>query len=123
VVDGQGCAARLRPTGTGREGQPIIDVWVNANAEQVELFLNDKSLGKRYARNGHQWQVPYEIAYCAGRCLTKKGRILKAQGGTAQQTRRGLWWYVQNNHAGGGKDTVLNISVLDKKRTGRTHSE
>ena len=33
----------------GKEGQPI-DVWVNTNADNVELFLNGKSLGqKRYA--------------------------------------------------------------------------
>jgi beta-galactosidase len=30
----------------GKEGQPI-DVWVNSNADEVELFLNEKSLGKR----------------------------------------------------------------------------
>ncbi|MGE5520201.1 MAG: glycosyl hydrolase 53 family protein, partial [Candidatus Dadabacteria bacterium] len=44
----------------GKEGQPI-DVWVNSNAETVELFLNGKSLGtKSMPRNRHlQWQVPY----------------------------------------------------------------
>lgn len=41
-------------------GQPI-EVWVNANADAVELFLNGKSLGKKtMPRNGHlNWQVPY----------------------------------------------------------------
>jgi beta-galactosidase len=33
----------------GKEGQPI-DVWVNSNADNVELFLNGKSLGKRICR-------------------------------------------------------------------------
>jgi len=41
-------------------GQPIT-VWVNSNADAVELFLNGKSLGKKtMPRNGHlNWQVIY----------------------------------------------------------------
>jgi beta-galactosidase len=39
-----------------KKGQPI-DVWVNTNADNVELFLNGKSLGKKdMPRNSHlQW--------------------------------------------------------------------
>ncbi|MBK8346091.1 MAG: DUF4982 domain-containing protein [Saprospiraceae bacterium] len=41
-------------------GQPI-DVWVNSNADDIELFLNGKSLGKKMPRNGHlQWRVLFE---------------------------------------------------------------
>jgi len=45
----------------GREGQ-VIDVSVNSNSEEVELFLNKKSLGKKAMPvNGHlSWQVTYE---------------------------------------------------------------
>ena len=45
---------------TGKEGQPIR-VWVVGNSEQVELFLNGKSQGRRpMPRYGHiEWQVPY----------------------------------------------------------------
>ncbi|HEY0434247.1 MAG TPA: glycoside hydrolase family 2 TIM barrel-domain containing protein, partial [Chitinophagaceae bacterium] len=45
----------------GREGQPI-DVWVNSNADNVELFLNGKSLGKKdMPKLGHlRWTVNYE---------------------------------------------------------------
>ncbi|WP_442588408.1 beta-galactosidase GalA [Pedobacter sp. AW31-3R] len=44
----------------GREGQPI-DVRAYSNCEEVELFLNKKSLGKkRMEMNGHlSWQVNY----------------------------------------------------------------
>jgi beta-galactosidase len=44
-----------------RRGKPI-DVWVNSNADDAELFLNGKSLGKKdMPRNGHlQWSVNYE---------------------------------------------------------------
>jgi beta-galactosidase len=44
----------------GKEGQPI-EVWVNSNADSVELFLNERSLGKKsMPRNGHlTWTVKH----------------------------------------------------------------
>jgi beta-galactosidase len=44
----------------GREGQ-LIDVWAYSNCDEVELFLNKKSLGRKpMPRNSHlQWAVPY----------------------------------------------------------------
>jgi beta-galactosidase len=44
----------------GKEGQEI-PVWVHSNCDEVELFLNGKSLGKKkMERNGHlEWSVPY----------------------------------------------------------------
>lgn len=44
----------------GKEGEEI-PVWVYANCEQVELFVNGLSLGKQaVAKNGHlEWQVKY----------------------------------------------------------------
>ncbi len=48
----------------GREGQPI-DVWVYSNCKEVELFLNDKSLGKKSKASPDElhlaWKVPYEV--------------------------------------------------------------
>jgi beta-galactosidase len=45
---------------TGKEGQKI-DVWCFSNLDEVDLFLNGVSLGrKRMPRNSHlQWTVPY----------------------------------------------------------------
>ena len=45
----------------GKEGE-IIDVWVYSNLDEVELFLNQKSLGrKKMEFNGHlEWKVPYK---------------------------------------------------------------
>ena len=56
---------------SGKEGQPI-DVWVNSNADNVELFLNGKSLGKKdMPRNSHlQWSVNYEPGNVAGNWLS-----------------------------------------------------
>ena len=46
---------------SGREGKPV-DVWVYSNADEVELLLNGKSLGRRpMPRLGHlAWKVDYE---------------------------------------------------------------
>jgi beta-galactosidase len=44
----------------GREGEEI-DVWAHSNCDEVELFLNKKSLGKKVMEaNGHlSWKVKY----------------------------------------------------------------
>ncbi len=71
------------PTGQAgwrdKRGKPI-DVWVNTNADNVELFLNGKSLGKKdMPRNSHlQWAVNYEpgtleaVAYKKEKSLQQK---------------------------------------------------
>ena len=45
----------------GKEGQDI-QVWAYSNSDEVELFLNKKSLGKKtMPKNGHlEWTVAYE---------------------------------------------------------------
>ncbi len=46
---------------TGKEGKPI-NVWAYSNCDEVELFLNDKSLGRKpMPKLSHiQWDVNYE---------------------------------------------------------------
>jgi len=56
----------------GREGQ-VIDVTVNSNSEEVELFLNNQSLGKKTMPvNGHlTWPVTYTPGELLARGFSK----------------------------------------------------
>lgn len=98
-----------------KRGQPI-DVWVNTNADNVELFLNGKSLGKKdMPRNGHlQWTVNYQpgtleaVAYKKGKKLTTKVET------TEQAAEVVLTPYKTTMLADGTDATVINISVVDK---------
>lgn len=100
----------------GKEGTPI-DVWVNTNADNVELFLNGKSLGKKdMPRNSHlNWKVNYEpgvleaIAYKQGRRLTAKVETTDAPYEIVVTPYR-------TTIVADGKDmTVINISVVDRQ--------
>ncbi|MGV3527767.1 MAG: beta-galactosidase GalA [Flavisolibacter sp.] len=100
----------------GKEGQPI-DVWVNSNADDVELFLNGKSLGKKQMpRSSHLvWRVNYEpgkleaVAY-------KKGRKLHTAVETTGPAYEVVVTPYKTTFYADGKDaTVLNISVVDKQ--------
>ncbi len=100
----------------GKEGQPI-EVWVNTNADNVELFLNGKSLGKKdMPRNRHlKWTVNYEagkleaIAYKQGRKLTTKVET------TGQPYEIVITPYRTTIYADGKDATVMNISVVDRE--------
>jgi beta-galactosidase len=100
----------------GKEGQPM-DVWVNTNADNVELFLNRRSLGKKdMPRNRHlKWTVNYEpgtleaVAYKKGKRLTKKA---ETTGAAAEVV---ITPYKTSILADGKDATVLNISVVDRQ--------
>jgi beta-galactosidase len=99
-----------------KRGQPV-DVWVNTNADNVELFLNGKSLGKKdMPRNRHlQWDVKYEagtleaVAYKGNRKLTAKVETTNAPAEVV------LAPYKTTMMADGKDVTVLNISVVDRE--------
>jgi beta-galactosidase len=99
----------------GQPGEPV-DVWVNSNADNVELFLNGKSLGKKdMPRNSHlNWTVNYEpgtleaVAYKKGKKLTAKVET------TGTPTEVVVTPYKTTILADGKDATVLNISVVDK---------
>ncbi len=100
----------------GKEGEPI-DVWVNSNADNVELFLNGKSLGKKdMPRNGHlNWMVNYApgtleaIAYKRGKKLQTK---IETTGKPAEVV---ISPYKTTMLADGKDATIINISVIDRQ--------
>jgi len=100
----------------GKEGEPI-DVWVNSNADNVELFLNGKSLGKKdMPRNGHlEWKVNYApgtleaIAY-------KRGKKLEVKTETTGKPFEVVISPYKTTMIADGKDaTVINVSVIDRQ--------
>jgi beta-galactosidase len=100
----------------GKEGQPI-DVWVNSNADNVELFLNNKSLGKKeMPRNGHlQWSVPYAPGTLEA-VAWKKGKRLNAKVETTGTPFEVVVTPYKTTMMADGKDAaVINISVIDRE--------
>jgi len=100
----------------GKEGQSI-NVWVNSNADNVELFLNGKSFGKKdMKRNSHlEWDVPYEagsleaVAFKNGRRITEKIET------TGEPFELMLTPYKTTMFSDGKDATVINISIMDKQ--------
>jgi beta-galactosidase len=99
-----------------KHGKPV-DVWVNSNADNVELFLNGKSLGKKdMPRNGHlQWTVNYEpgkleaVAFKKGKRLTAKIET------TGQPAEVVLTPYKTTMLADGSDVSIINVTVVDKE--------
>ncbi len=104
------------PAGRERRNQPV-EVWVNTNAENVELFLNGKSLGKKdMPRNGHLiWTVNYQpgtleaIAFKNGKKLSSK---IETTGTPSEVV---MTPYKTTMLADGQDVSVINISVVDQQ--------
>ena len=100
----------------GKEGKPI-DVWVNSNADNIELFLNGKSLGKKeMPRNSHlQWSVNYEPGKLEAIGF-KKGKKLEAKVETTDVPNTIVVSPSKTTMIADGKDAiVINISVIDRQ--------
>jgi beta-galactosidase len=95
----------------------LVKVWVNSNADSVELLLNGKSLGtKTMPRNSHlEWNVKYEpgtleaVGY-------RKGKIIKARSETTGPAYElYIMPYKTTLKADGTDGTVINIRAVDKQ--------
>lgn len=102
----------------GKEGE-IIPVWVNTNADRVELFLNGKSLGeKEMPRNSHlKWQVPYQPGELKAIALKKGKKIISRVETTEEPFRVEIIPDKTTLFAGGTDATAINVHVTD--RSGR----
>jgi len=100
----------------GKENEPI-DVWVNSNADKIELLLNNKSLGtKPMPANGHlQWSVPYKAGTL--KAIAHKGKRTFTQEITTTGTAYSIKLECSKVllKADGKDATVVNITVLDNK--------
>jgi len=100
----------------GKIGEEVV-VWVNSNADSVELFLNDQSLGRKIMpRNSHlKWKVNYQpgtlkaVGY-------KKGRIITKLVETTNEAVQIVLTPDRTMLTADGKDaTVVNVTVVDDK--------
>ncbi len=99
-----------------KKGQNM-EVWVNSNAESVELFLNGKSLGKKQMpRNSHlNWNVIYQpgrleaVGYRNGRKITAKVET------TSEPVAIVLTPDRTTLTADGRDATVINVTVKDQQ--------
>ncbi|MBD1366089.1 DUF4982 domain-containing protein [Mucilaginibacter sp. ZT4R22] len=99
----------------GKEGQKV-NVWVNSNADDVELFLNGKSLGKKtMPRNSHlEWDVAYQpgTLKVVGR---RNGKKIVSEVKTTGEPYKIKLSPSKNTLLADGRDAVvMNVSVLDK---------
>ncbi len=100
----------------GKE-EDTVKVWVNSNADDVELLLNGKSLGaKRMPRNSHlAWEVPFEKGKLEAVAL-KNGRKLTA---TVETTGDPVEIVIEPSKLfmmRDGRDAmVVNVTVTDRK--------
>jgi beta-galactosidase len=99
----------------GKEGQ-LMDVWVNTNAGNVELFLNGKSLGeKEMPRNRHlKWSVPYEAGTLEAVAIKNGKKITKKTETTGDPYEIVVKPYRPGMTADGKDVAIINISVVDR---------
>lgn len=100
----------------GKEGE-TIKVWVNSNAETVELFLNKKSLGKKeMPRNRH---LTWDVKYAPGTIEAvgyRNGRKISTKHVTTDEAYSIHLVADRTTIKADGKDvSVINVIVKDKK--------
>ena len=96
-----------------------VPVWVYSNCEEVELFINGKSLGKdkpgtKWDNMQCEWQVPYEkgtltaIGYINGRKVVEESQITAGTPATLKLS-------LDNNYVSPAKDktAIVTVSVND----------
>jgi len=108
---------REKGPGWNKPKGDLIDVWVNTNADNVELFLNGKSLGKKdMPRNSHlKWTVNYEPGKLEAVAYKKGKRLYKKIETTGLPFEVVVTPYKTTILADGKDATVLNITVLDRE--------
>jgi beta-galactosidase len=101
----------------GKEGEEI-PVWVHSNLDEVELFLNGKSLGSQQVpRLGHvEWRVKYEPGTIEARG-TKGGKtaLVEKRETTGPTVAIRLTADREEISADGKDIAILTVEALDKE--------
>jgi len=100
----------------GKEGTQV-KVWVNTNADSVELVLNGKNLGmKTMARNRHlEWDVVYEPGRLEARAYKQGTRIVEGVETTGEARRIVILPSKTRLKADGRDAVVVNVTVTDEQ--------
>jgi len=100
----------------GKEGE-TIPVWVHSNLDEVELFVNGKSLGSQKVPHlGHvEWKVKYEAGTIEARG-SKDGKIVLTEKHETTGTPASIRLTADRSEvdADGEDVAVLKVEVLDK---------
>lgn len=101
----------------GKEGQEI-SVWAYSNCDQVELFLNNKSLGRKpMPDNGHiEWAVKYKPGKLLAKGYKKGKEVMKTVVETTGETEALQLIGDKTSLKANGEDlVVVTVKVNDAK--------
>jgi beta-galactosidase len=100
----------------GKEGQEI-EVWVYSNCDEVELFLNKKSLGKKpMQKNGHlEWKVKYQPGIVEAIGLKNRKKVMTDKVQTTMGSTA-IRLSANKNFLNADKEdiAVITVDALDK---------
>ncbi|MFA6402871.1 MAG: beta-galactosidase GalA [Salinivirgaceae bacterium] len=108
---------KITPHWAGKEGD-TIQVRVNSNCDEVELFLNDKSQGKKTMnKNSHlEWDVIYQPGVLLTKGYKNGKKIIEDKVETTGNTKNIELAADRNSIKANGEDiSVITVQVNDAK--------
>jgi len=99
----------------GREGQPV-PVWVHSNCDEVELFVNGRSAGRKTVEKDRhlEWSVPYAPGRIEAYGYRNGAVVLKDRRQTAGAPAKVMLTADRTSVKGDGMDcAVLKAEILD----------
>lgn len=101
----------------GWKNGDIVDVWAYTNCEEVELFLNGKSLGIK-RKGGDELHLMWRVPFTPGTLKavgTKDKKTLTTEIKTAGKPEKIILYADRNQISANGKDlSFVTVKVVDK---------
>jgi beta-galactosidase len=103
----------------GYEGQPLA-IEIYSSCDEVELFLNDKSLGKKKTNRQNRWIATWDVAYQPGILRAvgymDSGETTTCELKTADDPQKIVLTADRNTiHANGQDLSYVTVEILDAK--------